>query len=182
MASVAAGWLLWRQVSRSKLSRASVILQRLTTNATENRIEASAISPDGKYLAYSDQTGAYLRLLSTGEVHPLLPKASDVTFLGWFPDGSQLLASWTETPIATKRLWALSIMGANPRQISAEGWSASVSPDGSQVVWSSARNGLSCRTLIWMVGGSSGCRMHVWSMRWMNRHLVGTARTFGQLA
>ena len=135
VASLAAGWLIWRQVSRSKLSQASITLQRLTTNATENRIEASAISPDGKYLAYSDQTGAYLRLLSTGEVHPLLPKASDVTFLGWFPDSSQLLASWAETPMANKRLWALSIMGGNPRQISDEGWSASVSPDGSQVVF-----------------------------------------------
>ena len=78
------------------MSQASVTLQRLTTNATENRIDASAISPDGKYLAYSDKTGAYLRLLSTGEVHPLLPKASDVTFLGWFPDSSQLLASWAD--------------------------------------------------------------------------------------
>jgi serine/threonine protein kinase len=135
VASLAAGWFILRQASRSKLSQASITLQRLTTNATENRIEASAISPDGKYLAYSDQTGAYLRLLSTGEVHPLLPKASDVTFLGWFPDSSQLLASWAETPMANKRLWALSIMGGNPRQMSDEGWSASVSPDGSQVVF-----------------------------------------------
>jgi len=135
VASLAAGWFLWGHASRSKLSQASVTLQRLTTNATENRIEASAISPDGKYLAYSDQTGAYLRLLSTGEVHPLLAKASDVTFLGWFPDSSQLLASWAETPMANKRLWALSIMGGNPRQMSDEGWSASASPDGSQVVF-----------------------------------------------
>jgi hypothetical protein len=44
-----------------------------TTNATEKRIFASAISPDGKYLAYSDKTGAYLRLLSTGELHLSAP-------------------------------------------------------------------------------------------------------------
>ena len=55
VASMAVGWLLWRQASRSKLSQAPVTLQRLTTNATENRIFASAISPDGKYLAYSDK-------------------------------------------------------------------------------------------------------------------------------
>ena len=134
VASMAVGWFLWRQASRSKLSQASVTLQRLTTNATENRIIASAISPDGKYLAYSDKTGAYLRLLSTGELHPLLPNASDVTFLGWFPDSSQLLASWA-TPPANKRLWSLSILGGNPRQLSDEGWSASVSPDGSQIVF-----------------------------------------------
>ena len=134
VASMAVGWLLWRQASRSKLSQASVTLQRLTTNATENRVFASAISPDGKYLAYSDKTGAYLRLLSTGELHPLLPKASDGTFLGWFPDSSQLLASWAAPP-ANRRLWSLSILGGNPQQMSDEGWSASVSPDGSQIVF-----------------------------------------------
>jgi Tol biopolymer transport system component/DNA-binding winged helix-turn-helix (wHTH) protein len=135
VASMAAGWFIWRQASRSKLSQASVTLQRLTTNAIENQVFASALSPDGKYLAYSDKTGAYLRLLSTGELHPLLPKASDVTFLGWFPDSSQLLASWAAPPLVNRRLWSLSILGGNPRQMSDEGWSASVSPDGSQIVF-----------------------------------------------
>jgi Tol biopolymer transport system component/DNA-binding winged helix-turn-helix (wHTH) protein len=134
LASMATGWFLWRQASRSKSSQASVTLQRLTTNATENRIFASAISPDGKYLAYSDKTGGYLRLLSTGELHPLLPKRADVTFLGWFPDSSQLLASWAAPP-ANRCLWSLSILGGNPQQMSDEGWSASVSPDGSQIVF-----------------------------------------------
>ena len=100
----------------------------------ENGVIASAISPDGKYLAHSDKTGAFLRLLSTGESHPLLPKVSDVTFLGWFPDSLRLLASWSIPP-ANKRLWALSILGGSPRQLSDEGWSASVSPDGSQIVF-----------------------------------------------
>ena len=134
VAGMVAGWLFWRRASRSKLSQASTALQRLTTNPAENRIQASAISPDGKYLAYSDKTGAYLRLLATGEVHPLLSKVSDVMFLGWFPDSSQLLASWAAPP-ANRRLWSLSILGGNPRQLSDEGWSASVSPDGSQIVF-----------------------------------------------
>jgi Tol biopolymer transport system component/DNA-binding winged helix-turn-helix (wHTH) protein len=134
VAGMGSGWFLWRQRSRSKLSLVSVTLQRLTTNAAENRIEASAISPDGRYLAYSDKTGVYLRLLSTGELHPLLSKVSDVMCLGWFPDSSQLLASWAAPP-ANRRLWSLSILGGNPRQLSDEGWSASVSPDGSQIVF-----------------------------------------------
>jgi len=32
-------------------------------------------------------------------------------------------------------LWAFSILGGSPRQLSDEGWSASVSPDGSQIVF-----------------------------------------------
>jgi DNA-binding winged helix-turn-helix (wHTH) protein len=134
VAGMAAGWFMWRQVAGSRSSKASVTLRRLTTNAAENWVIASAISPDGKYLAYSDKTGAYFRLLSTGELHPLLPKVSDVTFLGWFPDSSQLVASWAIPP-AKKSLWAVSILGGNARELSDEGWSASVSPDGSRIVF-----------------------------------------------
>ena len=134
VAAAAAGWLLWRRAARSGSSQVSMALRRLTTNASENGVISSAISPDGKYLAYSDKTGVYLRLLSTGESHPLLPRVSDVTFLGWFPDSLQLLASWS-TPPAKRRLWAVSILGGSPRQLSDEGWSGSVSPDGSQIVF-----------------------------------------------
>jgi DNA-binding winged helix-turn-helix (wHTH) protein len=177
VASVAVGL---RQASRSKLSQASVTLQRLTTNAAENRIFASAISPDGKYLAYSDKTGAYLRSLSTGELHPLLQNGSDVMFLGWFPDSSQLLASWAATP-ANRRLWSLSILGGKPRQLSDEGWSASVSPDGSQIVflkgaavgdagqeiWLMRADGSDQRKLMSFPEG--GCGSPVWSAdgRWI---------------
>ncbi len=133
VASLATGWLL-RHTSRSKSSRASITLRHLTTNANENGIVTSAISPDGKYLAYSDKTGAYLRLLSTGELHPILPNASEVTSLGWSPDSSQLVATWA-IPQTHKHLWTLSILGGNPRQLSDEGWSASVSPDGTQIVF-----------------------------------------------
>ena len=59
-------------------------------------------------------------------------------------------------------LWVLSILGGNPRQISDEGWSASVSPDGSQIaflktasfgetgqeVWSMRADGTDQRQLI----------------------------------
>jgi hypothetical protein len=100
VACVLALWLTWRSGSRS-LPQASLTLRRLTTNAAEHWVIASAISPDGKYLAYSDKTGAYFRVLSTGEVHSLVPKVSDVSSLGWFPDSSQVLASWA-TPSSKK--------------------------------------------------------------------------------
>ena len=134
LASMAVAWFMWRKVAESTESKVSVTLQRLTTNATEHWVITSAISPDGKYLAYSDNTGVYCRVLSTGELHSLVPKVSDVTSLGWFPDNSQVLASWA-TPLAKKSLWAVSILGGNARQLSEEGWSASVSPDGEHIVF-----------------------------------------------
>ena len=108
--------------------------QRLTSNSSENAIAGAAISPDGKYMAYSDRTGTFLRLLSTGEVHPLVSQVTSAADFAWFPDGTHLLASW---PSSTRKLglWIFSIFGGNPQQVSEEGWSASVSPNGSQVVF-----------------------------------------------
>ena len=110
-------------------------MQRLTTNAAENAITASAISPDGKYLSFSDKTGTYLRILATGELHPLVPKGPDVISLAWFPDSSRLLGSWATGPSANVGQWSISILGGTPRLLGEEGWSACVSPDGSHVAF-----------------------------------------------
>src|SRR5437667_4184224 len=117
------------------MSQPLATAQRLTSNPTENPVSAMAMSPDGKYLAYSDKTGTYLRLMSTGEVHPVLLKNTDVQFLAWYPDSTQLLASWSSSQAAKMGLWVLSILGGNPRQLTDEGWSASVSSDGSQIAY-----------------------------------------------
>jgi len=42
--------------------------RRLTGNPSENGVNLATISPDGKYLAYSDQRGLHLKLLQTGEI------------------------------------------------------------------------------------------------------------------
>jgi eukaryotic-like serine/threonine-protein kinase len=162
LAGLLAGWFTWHRKSSSGMPQPPALSQRLTTNPTENPISASAISPDGKYLAYSDKTGTYLRVMSTGETHSLLSSNTDVQFLGWYPDSTQLLAAWSSSANTKMGLWVLSILGGNPRQISDEGWSASVSPDGSQIaflktasfgetgqeVWSMRADGTDQRKLI----------------------------------
>jgi Tol biopolymer transport system component len=135
LAGLVVGWFTWHRASPSGMPQSLAAPQRLTTNPTENPISASAMSPDGKYLAYSDKTGTYLRVMSTGETHSLLSSNTDVQFLGWYPDSTQLLAAWSSSASTRMGLWVLSILGGNPRQISDEGWSASVSPDGSQIAF-----------------------------------------------
>jgi len=129
------GWFAWQWSPRPSSSQTQAAPQRLTSNPTENPVSAAAISPDGKYLAYSDNTGTFLRLISTGETHALLPKDNNVQYLSWYPDSARLLASWSPSPTSKIGLWTLSILGGNPRQLSDEGWSASASPDGSQIVF-----------------------------------------------
>src|SRR6516164_4999592 len=64
-------WFTRRQPQQNVL-----IEQELTTNASENPVSAAVISPDGKYLAYSDTTGVYLKVIKSGEIHQLpIPQA-----------------------------------------------------------------------------------------------------------
>jgi eukaryotic-like serine/threonine-protein kinase len=128
-------WFATHRGAQSKVAQPIATARRLTSNPTENPIAVSAISPDGKYLAYSDQTGTYLRVASIGEVHSLLSKNSDVQYMSWFPDGTRLLLAWASSPTAKMALWAMPILGGNPRQLSSEGWSGAVSPDGSQITF-----------------------------------------------
>lgn len=134
LVGVAAGWFHWRATPSNSL-RPAPTQQRLTTNSSENAVSASAISPDGKYLAYADKSGIYLRLMATGEIHQLSTQGHDVTTISWFPDSAQLLASWATPPENQVGLWTLSILGGAPRKLSDQGWAASVSPDSSQVVF-----------------------------------------------
>jgi serine/threonine protein kinase len=50
---------------------AKVTERQITTNPIENPISFAAISPDGKYVAYSDATAIRLRLIDTGETRVL---------------------------------------------------------------------------------------------------------------
>ena len=126
----------WLAVRKTTPPRNSIPVsqRRLTTNPRENAITGAAISPDKKYLVYSDQTGTYLRVLSTGEVHPLLPDIKLAEQFAWFPDSTRMLASW---PTSTHKLalWSFSILGGTPTQLSDEGWGATVSPNGSQIAF-----------------------------------------------
>ena len=73
---------------------------------------AAAISPDGKYLAYTDSAGLYVRVSRTGETHPIsVPPASVIGGLSWFPDGTRLLATVTGIQPNVDSVWVISILG-----------------------------------------------------------------------
>jgi hypothetical protein len=154
-AGLAAGWFHWH-TTPPKSPRSAPTQQRLTTNSSENAVSASAISPDGKYLECADKSGIYLRLMATGEIHALVAKGYDVTSLGWFPDRSQLFASWATPPENKLELWTLSILGGAPRKLSDEGWAASVSPDGSRMVFLKKPAFRDTGQEIWLMKSSGG--------------------------
>lgn len=110
--------------------------RRLTANPSEYPIENAALSHDGRYLAFSDPTGFYLRQVDTGETHPLvLPRGFKAKPVAWFPDGTHILATSVAGPTEQPALWQLSTVGGSPRKLNGQGSEASVSPDGSQIAF-----------------------------------------------
>ena len=54
-------------LERHRTPQTELIERQLTANPPEDYVSAAAISPDGKYIAYDDQTGLYLRSVTSGE-------------------------------------------------------------------------------------------------------------------
>jgi Tol biopolymer transport system component/DNA-binding winged helix-turn-helix (wHTH) protein len=134
--------VLWWLVAHRVSPKAHPTEQRLTANPPDIPIRWAAVSPDGKYLAYWDRTGLFLKLISTGETHALnLPSEftdppfryfSVVLSAGWFPDSSALLL----TPVGQPEcIWSVSMLGGRPKKLMEDGEARAVSPDGSQIAF-----------------------------------------------
>ena len=73
--------------------------RRLTANPGENPVDLAVISRDGKYLAYSDDSGIGVKLIATGEIQTIsrpqaLLRGRDSWFpTAWFPNSSRLVAN-----------------------------------------------------------------------------------------
>src|SRR5262249_52364853 len=117
----AVAWCVWQRGQ----PKPGLIQRQLTTNSSELAVRASAISPDGTYLAYADDSGIHLRVIDAAETHPLpTPAGSSIYRLAWFPDGSKLLASAEiepghplSGPPGMSSLWTVPILGGTPQRL-----------------------------------------------------------------
>jgi eukaryotic-like serine/threonine-protein kinase len=142
-----AGALTWRLTTRhAAMSKPPMSLRLLTANRAGHGVTRSALSPDGKYLAYSDDAGLHIKLLETGETKtlplPVEAASAHATWLpaAWFPDGTLLLAN-LEVAGKPPSIWILSLIGYAPRKFRDDAFAHSISPDGTTIVFS-ARTGL----------------------------------------
>ncbi len=122
---------MWRLPMR----RMDIVESKLTANSPENSVSGAAISPDGRYLAYADITGVYVKLIRTGETHSVsLPPNFSSRVDGWLPDGSRLLVSRAEEP-GKASLWSVSVFGGSPRRLADDASGGAVSPDGAHIAF-----------------------------------------------
>jgi eukaryotic-like serine/threonine-protein kinase len=142
-------WHLARTRS-APVTQPTMGLRQLTANPIGRDVTHSAISPDGKYLAYSDDLGLQIKFLETGETKtvplPADAASSRATWLpvAWFPEGTRLLAN-LEVAGKPTSIWILSLIGYAPRKFRDDGYAHSISPDGGRIAFTSARTGLSER-------------------------------------
>ena len=133
--------IAWFAARRAPTAPAELRQRRLTANANDNPVIDAVISPEGKYVAYGDQSGVHIKLIDTGETQtvplPAKLKAAGVYWSpsSWFPDETKLLATASEPTGMHASLWTVSILGVAPRELRDNAAGARVSPDGSRIAF-----------------------------------------------
>jgi Tol biopolymer transport system component len=123
-------------------------------------VTGAAISPDGKYIAYDDHTGLYLRSIDSGETRPVSVPAGFQNRMGsleWFPDGGKLLAEVAGSGVSDVDLWVITTLGgAAPRLLYRHAGHPAISPNGRLIAFvSSGLQGEAANAAV-LVGGVNG--------------------------
>ena len=160
----AALWYARRQPSAAPVLEPK--FRQLTVNSPDNPVNSGAISPDGKYLAFSDTMGMHVKLIATDETHSVAAPEGlningavwEIPSSAWFPDSTRFVANahpaqetkddWSSSSCS---VWTVSILGGSPHRLRDHAVSWSVSPDGSSVSFSANKGNLGDREL-WLMG------------------------------
>lgn len=117
--------------------------RRVISNSPERPIRTAVISPDAKYLAYSDEARAYVFEIDSGETHQLTLLTGETPVnLSWFPSSTKLLIvtadrSGEQTQLREISIFNDSKMGSAIQQDVGE---AAMSQDNSHIA-STSRSG-----------------------------------------
>ena len=111
--------------------------RQLTANSSENAVVGGTISPDGKFIAYSDRQGIHIKVIETGEeqtfTQPAELKNLEVNWAlapTWPRESTALVANVT-TPGQPPSIWAVPVIGGQPHKIRDNAFAYTVSRDGS---------------------------------------------------
>lgn len=112
---------------------------RLTANPIDDPVRAAAVSGDGRYLAFSDDNGFYLRQIETGETHALsVPDGLMTNAISWLPDSAHMIVALADADHKSS-LWEISAVGGGARKVLDDGYSPAVSPNGKSIAYISGK-------------------------------------------
>ena len=120
-------------------------IQPITSEQPEDELSAQAVSPSGKYVAYSDRNGLFVRTLATGLSQRLgFPAVFTVARIAWYPDETGLLISASGTPASTNvtadpetqsSLWRVFLDGRASKPLLGAATLGTIAPSGTQVAF-----------------------------------------------
>ena len=175
-----AGVFTWVMRNRGPIVPPEIKQRQLTSNSVGNAVTSGAVSPDGKYLAYVDQSGMHVQLIASGDTQTVSqPESLDAraawSIASWLADATSFVSN-AMVPGGSTSIWMVSLLGRAPRKIRDDAIAWSVSPDGSQIaftavpslfgsreVWSMTREGEQARKLFATTDGNSGFARVAWS-------------------
>ncbi|MGD0630561.1 MAG: protein kinase [Terracidiphilus sp.] len=117
--------------------RKALVERQLTHDPAETRLLGTAISPDGKYIAYVNQKGIHLKEIETGEIHDVsIPDElrTRLWTVGWFPNGERLIFT-ADSDREGSMIWVTSIFGGTPGKLRSDSKLPVVSPDGNSIAF-----------------------------------------------
>ena len=153
---------IWSIAKSKPVAQREMQLRQLTTHSFENAVRSGVISPDGKYLAYTDSKRLYLKLITTGEVLPIpqpdvpVSERMDWDLGAWFPDSPRFIAnshrSFTATSAESEEAsaWVVSVFGRTPIKFREKTRVYAVSADGSLIAFGAKTGSLGPRE-IWLM-------------------------------
>jgi Tol biopolymer transport system component/DNA-binding winged helix-turn-helix (wHTH) protein len=128
------GLTVWERF-RHPDTTGQLVQRQLTANPSEIPLQAAAISPDGKYLAYSDSHGLHLQIIKDGQTKLLSkPEQLVISDLSWLPDGTGILASG-ESGGDVAGIWLIPILGGSPIRLREEAAAPVASPHGTDIAF-----------------------------------------------
>lgn len=133
LAAVVSGLLLFASAAffLSRRHRAlpvrELVPTRVTSNSSEAPIQKIALSPDGKYLAYSDVNGVHVRSLQTGDSR-LMPDSKGMGVWWWASDATQFFV--IKRKAAQMMVYSMSLAGGIPHLLG----DAMPSPEGRYMI------------------------------------------------
>ena len=119
------GWTVWR---RKPIESRQIVQRQLTARTADNPITGAVVSRDGKYLAYTDKDGIWIQEIENGDSHKL-PGTGGLDLQDWYPDGLHLLVTGNED------LWTIFAVSGEKHKLASHVISASVSWDGSEILF-----------------------------------------------
>ncbi|HVY24354.1 MAG TPA: winged helix-turn-helix domain-containing protein [Steroidobacteraceae bacterium] len=133
---VIAGMAGYRHVMQGRQSGDVTGVRQVTTNSEELPIICSAISPDGRMIAFADETNLFVSDITAIERHVLqLPEGLVPGSIAWSSDSIHLLVSGIDAVSHEAMLWKVPVLGGKVELLAHNGRMAMFSADSRRMVF-----------------------------------------------